>query len=74
MHTEKIEKLLARQRAIKDAIKQETRQAKARKQKALFAAVKRAGLLDLSGDQIETVLRNYKQKFAKNDSEDGTQS
>ena len=62
MRNAKIDRLLTRQQAIRDAIKEETRHAKTRKQKALFAAVQRAGLLDLSDDQIEAVLKAYQPK------------
>lgn len=59
MKNQKIAKLLARQQALKEAIKEETRHARAQKQKALFDAVKRVGLLDLEDDEIETALRAY---------------
>lgn len=59
MRNEKLDKLLARQQALKDAIKDETRQIKVRKQKALFGAVQRAGLLDLSDDEIEAALKAF---------------
>lgn len=59
MRNEKLEKLLARQQALKETIRGEIRAARARKQKALFGAVQRAGLLDLSDDQIETALKAY---------------
>lgn len=59
MRNEKLEKLLSRQQALKDAIRGEIRAGKARKQKALFGAVQRAGLLDLSDDEIEAALKAY---------------
>lgn len=59
MQNEKIKRLIARQEALKQAIKDETKHAKVRKQKALFGAVQRAGLLDLSDDEIEAALKAY---------------
>lgn len=59
MQSEKLKKLMVRQQALKDAIKEETRQTKVRKQKALFGAVQRAGLLDLSDDELEAALKAY---------------
>lgn len=59
MRNEKIEKLLARQEELKKTIKEEVRHAKTRKQKALFGAVQRVGLLDLTDDEIEAALRAY---------------
>lgn len=59
MHNQRISKLLARQQALNAALRDEVRHAKARKQKALFDAVRRAGLLDLPEDEIEAALRSY---------------
>ena len=60
MPSSKIDKLLARQLALKDAIREEKRHDRLRKQKALFTTVKRLGLLDLEDDEVEAALQAYK--------------
>jgi len=74
MRNDRIEKLLARQRAIKDALREETRHAKVRKQKALFGAVKRAGLLDLNNDEIEAALQAYQTSLGDTGNDSETES
>ena len=69
MKNDKLDKLLARQAALKDMIREESRHAKVRKQKSLFGAVKRAGLLDLADDEIEAALRAYQASRGTNSGE-----
>lgn len=59
MPNTKLSKLLVRQAAIKDAIRAEARVVKSRKQKALFNAARRAGLLDVADDELEEALRAF---------------
>jgi len=74
MNNSRLNKLLARQQGLKEAINHERRQGRLRKQKALFGAAKRAGLLDLTDDEIEMALREYQQTHNQNSNDIGYKS
>jgi len=74
MNNPRLNKLLARQQGLREAINRERRQERQRKQKALFVATKRAGLLDLTDDQIEAALREYQQTHKRNSNDTESKS
>jgi len=74
MSNTKLDRMLVRQQALKDAIRQEKHHARQRKQKALFGVVRRAGLLDLTDDEIEAALQSYRTLQGQDDSGGGAQT